>query len=101
MVPIRWPSGPEPKTTTPRLANWLNRIEAQFTNVHYIALESTDPRSHAAPRWMIPRYIAGRHRKLCRRLRVNCEECQGSVTRTSYLRKRSTASDHASSGSVR
>jgi transposase len=46
----------------PFYASWLNRIEAQFTALRYLALDGTDHPSHEAQSRMIRRYIAWRNR---------------------------------------
>jgi transposase len=46
----------------PFYASWLNRIEAQFTALRYVALDGTDHPSHEAQSRMIRRYIAWRNR---------------------------------------
>jgi len=47
---------------TPTNSSWLNRIEAQFTALHYFALDGTDHRTHNEQGSMIRRYIAWRNR---------------------------------------
>jgi hypothetical protein len=47
---------------TPTNASWLNRIAAQFTALHYFALDGTDHASHHEQASMIRRYIAWRNR---------------------------------------
>jgi transposase len=44
-------------TYTPANAPWLNRIEAQFTALRYVALNGTDHASHEEQGSMIRRYI--------------------------------------------
>ncbi|WP_225994029.1 transposase [Actinomadura rudentiformis] len=46
---------------TPTNFSWLNRIEAQFTALRYVALDGTDHRSHKEQASMI-RYIIWRNR---------------------------------------
>ena len=46
----------------PFYGSWLNRIEAQFTALHYFALDGTDHESHREQASMIRRYIAWRNR---------------------------------------
>ena len=46
---------------TPTNSSWLNRIEAQFTALHYLALDSTDHRTHHEQSSMIRRHIAWRN----------------------------------------
>lgn len=46
---------------TPTDRSWLNRIEAQFTALRYLALDSTDQPSHKAQGSRIRRYITWRN----------------------------------------
>lgn len=46
---------------TPFYASWLNRIEAQFTGLRYLALNGTDFASHREQARMIRSYIAWRN----------------------------------------
>jgi hypothetical protein len=46
----------------PTNSSWLNRIEAQFTALHYIALDGTDHVSHKAQGSVIRRYIIWRNK---------------------------------------
>jgi transposase len=48
----------------PFYGSWLNRIEAQFTALRYVALDGTDHESHREQASMIRRYIAWRHRHI-------------------------------------
>lgn len=45
----------------PTNSSWLNRIEAQFTALHYFALDDTDHPSHKAQGSIIRRYIIWRN----------------------------------------
>ncbi|MDQ2873784.1 MAG: transposase [Actinomycetota bacterium] len=45
---------------TPTNASWLNRIEAQFTALRYLALDGTDHATHKEQASMIRRYIIWR-----------------------------------------
>jgi len=47
----------------PFYGSWLNRIEAQFTALRYVALDGTDHESHREQASMIRRYIAWRNRQ--------------------------------------
>ncbi|WTU10471.1 hypothetical protein OG787_24865 [Streptomyces sp. NBC_00075] len=47
---------------TPTNSSWLNRIEAQFTALHYFTLDSTDHTSHKKQGSTIRRYIIWRNR---------------------------------------
>ena len=46
---------------TPTNCSWLNRIEAQFTDLRYFALDGTDHASHEEQGSMIRRYIIWRN----------------------------------------
>ena len=46
---------------TPTNSSWLNRIEAQFTALHYFTLDGTDHASHKEQASMIRRYIIWRN----------------------------------------
>jgi transposase len=48
----------------PFYGSWLNRIEAQFTALRYLALNGTDHPSHREQASMIRRYIAWRNRNI-------------------------------------
>ena len=48
--------------SVPFYGSWLNRIEAQFTALRYIALDGTDHDSHREQASMIRRHIAWRNR---------------------------------------
>ncbi|MFI6875396.1 transposase [Streptomyces sp. NPDC050400] len=55
----------------PTHSSWLNRIEAQFTALHYFALDGTDHPSHRAQGSMIRRYIIWRNKNAAdKRLRA-------------------------------
>ena len=59
---------------TPFYASWLNRIEAQFRALRYLALAGTDHPDHATQTRLIPRYIAWRNRNTdnpCLRALIN------------------------------
>ncbi len=47
---------------TPTNSSWLNRIEAQFTDLRYFALDGTDHSSHKEQGSMIRRYIIWRNK---------------------------------------
>ncbi|RAJ45524.1 DDE superfamily endonuclease [Kitasatospora sp. SolWspMP-SS2h] len=47
---------------TPTNSSWLNRIEAQFTALRYVALDGTDHPSRKAQGSMIRRYIIRRNK---------------------------------------
>ncbi len=46
---------------TPTSSSWLNRIEAQFTALRYVALDGTDHATHQEQATMICRYIIWRN----------------------------------------
>ena len=46
---------------TPTNSSWLNRIEAQFTALRYLALDGTDHAGHKEQASMIRRYIIWRN----------------------------------------
>jgi transposase len=46
---------------TPTNCSWLNRIEAQFTALRYLALDGTDHAAHQEQGSMIRRYIIWRN----------------------------------------
>ena len=46
----------------PFYGSWLNRIEAQFTALRYLAHDGTDHQTHREQASMIRRYIAWRNR---------------------------------------
>ncbi|CAM3961495.1 hypothetical protein NOGI109294_20385 [Nocardiopsis gilva] len=48
--------------STPTNSPWLNRVEAQFTALRYVALDGTDHRSHNRPGSVVRRYIIWRNR---------------------------------------
>ena len=61
---------------TPTNSSWLNRIEAQFTALRYLALDGTDHASHKEQASMIRRYIIWRN-KACRRHTTTSDRRQG------------------------
>jgi transposase len=52
---------------TPTNSSWLNRVEAQFTALRYLALDGTDHASHQEQASMIRRYIIWRKQPRLRR----------------------------------
>jgi hypothetical protein len=46
---------------TPTNSSWLNRIQARFTALRYLALDGTDQRGHKEQGSMIRRYIIWRN----------------------------------------
>jgi hypothetical protein len=58
-------SGPRRTTSgspTPPSSALVNRLEAQFKALRYLAVDGTDHASHQEPGQMIPRYILWRNR---------------------------------------
>jgi len=50
---------------TPTNSSWLNRVEAQFTALRYVALEGTGHATHQEQASMIRRYIIWRNNHAC------------------------------------